>query len=236
MWAQLRRRGWTGRLVFAGPTPPFGNSLAAEAEQLLAGPGLRADVVDLGGVGEGQKQWLYEHAALLLYPSTVEGFGMVPFEAARAGLPALCARRGSLAEILPPGILALDGFDVAEATELAWTLLHDETEAARLTRELVKRADEFTWARVADRLLVLFDETLRQPRRRVLSLHGDGDVPLSLASSGAGRRSAPGARRLEGLVQGVIARPGLKRVLSPNGSRRQQAAREVIEMARRRLR
>lgn len=235
VWTELRRRGWTGRLVLAGPTPPFGNSLAAEAEHLLGASDLRGDVFDVGAVSEANKRWLYEHAALVLYPSTVEGFGMVPFEAARCGVPTLCSRYGSLDEVLPAGVPVIDGFDVDAAADRAWPLLHDPAAAARLTAALVERADEHTWARVADRLIALFDEALRQPRRRVLSLHGDGDVPLAIGFP-AGARIANGSRRLEGLVQGVIARPGLKRVLFPDGSRRQQAARDMIEVARRRLR
>jgi hypothetical protein len=89
---------------------------------------------------------------------------------------------------------------------------------------------------VAERLVALFDAALAQPRRRVLSLHGDGVVPVAIGSGSDGLRINPGSRRLETLVQGVIARPGLKRVLSPDGSRRQQAARDMIEVARRRLR
>lgn len=235
VWTELRRRGWTGRLVLAGPTPPHGNSLAAEAEQLLGEPGLRSDVVDLGEVTEGQKRWLYEHAALVLYPSTVEGFGMVPFEAARHGVPTLCARRGSLAELLDARTPALAGFDPAAAADLAWKLVHDKVAAAALTAMLAERAAEHTWSGVAERLVALFDQALQQPRRRVLSLHGDGEVPVAVRS-GTVPVPTMGSRRLENLVLGVSARPALKRMLSPDGSRRQRAARDVIEVARRRLR
>ena len=235
VWAELRRRGWSGRLVLAGSTPPHGTSLAAEAEQLLGEADLREHVTDLGEVTEAQKRWLFENAALVLYPSTVEGFGMVPFEAARYGTPTLCARRGSLAELLGDLTPALDGFDPDAAADLAWKLVHDRTAAAALTAALAERAADHTWTGVADRLLALFDDALRQPRRRMLSLEGDGAVPIAIGS-GPGRTTAARARRLENLVLGVGARPALKRVLSPDGSRRQQAARDAIEVARRRLR
>ncbi len=235
VWAELRRRGWAGRLVLAGPTPPHGNSLTAEAELLLGDPDLRGQVTDLGEVSEGQKRWLYEHAGLVLYPSTVEGFGMVPFEAARYGTPTICSRRGSLAELLGDRIPALDGFDPVGAADLAWKLLHDSAAAAALTAALAERAAEHTWAGVAERLVALFDEALRQPRRRVLSLDGDGVVPVAVGP-GVEHRPTAGSRRLENLVLGVSGRPTLKRMLSPDGSRRQQAARDVIEVARRRLR
>ena len=37
----------------------------------------------------------------MLYPTVQEGFGLVPFEAARAGVPCLFAAQTSLAEVLP---------------------------------------------------------------------------------------------------------------------------------------
>jgi GT2 family glycosyltransferase len=237
VWAELRRRGWPGRLVLAGPTPPQGNSLAAEAAQLLGEPDLREHVTDVGEVTERQKRWLYENAALVLYPSTVEGFGMVPFEAARHGTPTLCSRRGSLAELLGDEMPALDGFDPGAAADLAWKLVHDRTAAVALTGALAERGADHTWAGVAERLVELFDQALRQPRRRVLSLDGDARAPVALEIRPAAQyRPTAGSRRLEVLVHGVSARPTLKRMLSPDGSRRQQAARDMIEVARRRLR
>ncbi len=235
VWAELRRRGWGGQLIFAGPTPPFGNSLAAEAEFLLGIPDLRPDVIDVGGVTEEQKLWLYEGAAMVLYPSTTEGFGLVPFEAAQHGVPTLSTRRGSLDEVLPADIPALDGFDVGAAADQAWKLLHDRTAARALSDALAARAVEFTWAQTAQRLVGLFEAALAQPRGRILELEGEGGRSISATAPQHRPELKSGARRLEHTVQAVIDRPGLKRALSPDGSRRQAAARGMIEFARRRL-
>ena len=235
VWAELRRRGWGGQLIFAGPTPPFGNSLAAEAEFLLGIPDLRPDVIDVGGVTEEQKLWLYEGASMVLYPSTIEGFGLVPFEAAEHGVPTLSTRRGSLDEVLPPDIPAFDGFDVGAAADQAWKLLHDPTAARALSEALAARATEFTWAQTAERLVGLFEAALAQPRGRILELEGEGGRSISATALQHRPELKSGARRLEHTVQAVIDRPGLKRALSPDGSRRQAAARGVIEFARRRL-
>jgi glycosyltransferase involved in cell wall biosynthesis len=80
IWQEARAQGWEGGLVLAGPSPPHGNSLADEDEFLLAHPELRSRVWRLGVLTSGEKEWLYERAAVVLYPSTVEGFGLVPFE------------------------------------------------------------------------------------------------------------------------------------------------------------
>jgi hypothetical protein len=222
-------------VILAGPTPPFGNSLAAEADFLLGIPDLRPDVIDVGGVTEEQKLWLYEGAAMVLYPSTTEGFGLVPFEAAQHGVPTLSTRRGSLDEVLPADIPALDGFDVGAAADQAWKLLHDRTAARALSDALAARAVEFTWAQTAQRLVGLFEAALAQPRGRILELEGEGGRSISATAPQHRPELKSGARRLEHTVQAVIDRPGLKRALSPDGSRRQAAARGMIEFARRRL-
>src|SRR5262245_18782543 len=54
--AELRRRGWDGRLVLAGPTPPNGNSLADE-EAVVAQLGLAGLVDVMADVTEAEKNW-----------------------------------------------------------------------------------------------------------------------------------------------------------------------------------
>jgi GT2 family glycosyltransferase len=237
-WAELRRRGWDGRLVLAGPTPPHGNSLAREAELLLGLPGdVRADVIALATVSEREKRWLYRRAALVLYPSTVEGFGLVPFEAAAHGVPTLATRGGGLDEVLPAGIPVLDGFDAAAAADTAWDLLHDVVAAKELTEALRVRGESYTWDATAARLAGLFAEALRRPQGRVLALEGESDGPIAVAprASARPRERADMAVALERAVAAVIARPRLKEGLSPDGTRRQRTARAVISHARRRL-
>ena len=228
VWAEMRRRGWAGRLVLAGPTPPHGNSLAAEAELLLGQPHLRPHLVTLGSITEAEKRWLYRRAALVLYPSVVEGFGMVPYEAADHGVPTLAPRRSGLAETLPPGIPVLNGFDVRSAADQAWRLVTDQQASADLVGALQAHACYYEWKRTGDRLLELFKQALRQPRGGVLVREGEGRLPVGLASRAQREAIGRGASNLERLVHAVVSRPRLKQGLSPDGSRRQRVARVVI--------
>ena len=177
MWIELRRRGWSGRLVLAGPTPPYGNSHAREAEVLLGIPDLRDDVVDLGAISDAEKRWLYDRAALVLYPSVTEGFGLVPVRGGAARRPDAGTRGGSLDEILPAGIPVLDGFDVVESADRAWRLLSDASASTQLCAALQARSLSFTWDGVGERLVGLFDAVLRQPRGRTPGPGRRGDAP-----------------------------------------------------------
>lgn len=232
VWDELRRRGWPGQIVLAGPTPPHGNSLAREAEFLLARPDRRDEVHTIGAVTEGEKRWLYEHAALVLYPSVTEGFGLIPFEAAQHGVATLAARRSSMVETLPDDILTLESFDVGEAADAAWTLLHDPTAAAACVESLRDAGDGYTWDRTGELLVDLFQSALQRPRGRHLVIEGERDFPTGLAARFQRSGTAPVDSLVERVVRSVISRPGLKNGLSPDGSRRQRYARQTISYVR----
>ncbi len=95
----LKALGWEGRLVLCGARVQHGSSREHEREILANAPKLASFVTDLGPVRETSKQWLYAHARALLYPTLYEGFGLIPLEAARAGVPCLFAAQASLADI-----------------------------------------------------------------------------------------------------------------------------------------
>jgi glycosyltransferase involved in cell wall biosynthesis len=235
VWCELRRRGWSGQLVLAGPNPPHGTSLAAEAALLLGHPELRPDVVTLASVAEGEKNWLYRHAALVLYPSSIEGFGLVPFEAAIHGTPTLATRLGSLDEVLPRDIATIDGFDVGATADAAWRLLHDDAAREHLVDAIRAQAGGFTWDRTAELLMQLFQDVLAAPRSRSLVIEGEAGPPTGVAPRGhRAHQSASGV--FERVVGAVIAHGTIKQVLSPDGSRRQLVARQAISTTRRRLR
>ena len=121
----IARYSWPGSLVFAGPSVSWGGSETEEAQEIQAHAEIGDRVHYLGSIAEASKQWLLEHAALVMYPSTREGFGMVPFEAAAAGTPALTTRLTSLGEVLGGDMLTLDTFDPDAGADLAWSLCTD---------------------------------------------------------------------------------------------------------------
>ncbi len=90
---QLRQRGHAHALVLAGPTVPYGSSRLSEANLRLHNRDtLESDVFVLPDLPSSERNWLMRHADLVLYPSSAEGFGLVPYEAARFGTPTLFTR------------------------------------------------------------------------------------------------------------------------------------------------
>jgi len=223
-------RGWDGDLVLAGPTPPNGNSLGEEAELFLLNPGLADRVITLGSITDPEKRWLFENAAAFLYPSVVEGFGFMPFEAAHYGVAAVSSRGGSLAEVLPDEFPTITEFDISSAVDLAWNVINDRAAAHDMVETIRSGGGRFTWDATIHHLLELFDDVTRRRPSIELAVIGERSNALELHSSQSGERSGTVVPlRRDSLGK---RHPLLKRIFSPEGSRRQRLARRAINKLR----
>lgn len=158
-----RRHGWAGSLVLAGPHVALGSS-AGEERALLAGNPMLADaVLDLGSVSEAEKAWLVDRAAVVIYPSVYEGFGLVPFEAASRHVPCLWAKDTSLREILPETAAGIVPWDVAATAEVAIQLMRDPEARSRNIQAVRNAAESLTWQETAERLVDVYRATCDQP-------------------------------------------------------------------------
>ena len=131
-----------------------------EAAWRAAHPQLAADVIALGECPEAQKAWLYRNAALVLYPTTFEGFGFIPFEAAEAGAPSLWADQSSMADLLPSEHAGIVPWDAEASAANAARLIADPQAREALVAAVRAAGAELTWDRTAEQLLA------RLPRRR----------------------------------------------------------------------
>jgi glycosyltransferase involved in cell wall biosynthesis len=157
----LRELGWDGQLVLAGTHVPHGSSQEDEQQLLRSVPELADHTVDLGAVDEATKKWLYAHAGALLYPTIYEGFGLLPVEAARAGLPCLFASQASLSE-LAGGASTLVPWDASASATAVLPLLSNGS--ARSAHLAVLRALPIpSWAEVAEGLVAVYRHALASP-------------------------------------------------------------------------
>lgn len=167
----LRRDyGWNGHLVMAGPSMPWGSSAAEEALQRLEDRDdtLLGDHLHyLGAVSEGEKRWLLEKSALVLYPSNYEGFGLVPFEAASVGTPCLTALSTSVQEVLGDDVVYLESYDPAIGAKQVWEMVSSEEKAQCQVEAINRRAQLFTWQGVADKTWQFFEKLLKMPPCRM---------------------------------------------------------------------
>ena len=165
--------GWHGRLVLAGPHVPHGSSQELEEACLQRRAGLREHVLELGRVEEAEKQWLLENAAAVLYPSTYEGFGLIPLESALCGVPCVYASRSSLAEVLPGAGASIVPWDPRASAARAYELLIDAGARERHVRRLAESARRFTWRSAAAAMVGIYEEVLVAPQRPAQTLSWD---------------------------------------------------------------
>ncbi len=150
------RHAWEGMLVFAGPAVRFGSSRSEEARLLAGEPQLSDSVLDLGAVSEAEKAWLLERAALVVYPSVLEGFGLVPFEAAAHGVPCMWAPGSSLSEMLLDSAAEIVAWDAEQSAERALVLLTEPAARERNLAAIRTAGAELSWKATAQRLVELY--------------------------------------------------------------------------------
>ncbi len=160
--AALRtEQGWPGLLVLAGSHVAHGSSRPEEGELLSADARVRGAVIDLGGVDDPERQWLLENARAVLVPSVVEGFGLVPLEAAQAGRPCLFAAQTSLREVLSDSLATLIPWDASTSAARARPLLTDGRPRTDHIARLRTEAMRWTWRELANDLMTTYEKALR---------------------------------------------------------------------------
>jgi GT2 family glycosyltransferase/glycosyltransferase involved in cell wall biosynthesis len=160
--AALREvHGWEGGLVFAGPHVTGGSSSSEEAAFLALHPELEELVIDVAAIEEGPKRWLMRNASLMIYPSAHEGFGLVPFEAAEAGLVCAFAAQTSIAELLPSSLALIDQWDAGSTAERLVPYLGSEEMRAQHIAAVRAAAAPLTWKQTARGLLDVYEKSAR---------------------------------------------------------------------------
>lgn len=154
----IRQRGYGLNLVLAGPSVPVGS---ARKEELAAGVA-DASVLALPDVAAAERNWLLRNAALVLYPTSAEGFGLVPFEAAAFGTPTVAVSFGSVREFDGPAPMAGD-WQIEELARVAQTFLDDPEASRAAVHHTLQRAAELTWACCADKLVHAYFKLLSLP-------------------------------------------------------------------------
>lgn len=138
--AELRCRGVAASLVVAGDGPQ-----RQELARLAAAAGIEDLVRFAGRVGEERKWQLYDSAEVLLFGSTLEGFGLVVAEAQSRGLPVVAAAGTATSEAMAAGRSGLLVSPDAPAFAAAVSELADAVRREAMARAAAEFAKRFDW-------------------------------------------------------------------------------------------
>ncbi len=116
-----------------------------------------------GYVGDRDMAAVYSMAAVLLFPSLYEGFGLPPLEAMACHTPVIAANSTSIPEVVGDAALLVDPRNAAEMAASLELVLESEDLRRDLVEKGVARAARFSWRRTA--------EETRRIYARVIATH-----------------------------------------------------------------
>ena len=105
------------------------------------------------------------HASVVIYPTSAEGFGIVPFEAARLGTPTVGVSFGPLREVNPDLPVSSNWLAAGRSGVGDGALLSDPALADRQVRQTVSNGAEYSWARTAAGHVHVYRSLLSMPAR-----------------------------------------------------------------------
>jgi glycosyltransferase involved in cell wall biosynthesis len=101
---------------------------------------------------------LYRLAAVFVFPSLYEGFGLPPLEAMASGTPVITSNVSSLPEVAGDAAVLVDPYDVDSIADGLRRVVSDSALAAELRRKGLERAREFSWERSVEKTRQVYQE------------------------------------------------------------------------------
>ncbi|WP_081909158.1 glycosyltransferase [Haloferax prahovense] len=114
------------------------------------------NIVTPGYVSIEELKFAYKNAAVFLYPSKYEGFGLPPIEAMACGTPVIASRTASLPEVLDDAPMYVDPKDPRDIAETTQTVLENPKLSSQLVERGFIQASKYTWENSASRLMDVF--------------------------------------------------------------------------------
>jgi len=169
-WETLLR-AWAGlpaELRRAHPLILAGDAHRARGvpEKLARTLGVQADLHLPGRVPEDALATLYRSAAVFVFPSFAEGFGLPPLEAMASGTCVLSSDRTSLPEVLGDACEYFDPSSVAALAQRLRDVLEDSKRRAQLERAGLEQAATWSAERTGRAMAQVLDEVLSAPVMR----------------------------------------------------------------------
>ncbi|MFB6186466.1 MAG: glycosyltransferase family 4 protein [Halobacteriaceae archaeon] len=115
-------------------------------------------VQQLGFVSEEKLTWLYSNAALFVFPSLYEGFGLPILEAMSVRTPVVTSDRGAMAEVADDAAHLVDPINPNAIAAGIQDVLDDREYRETLCQKGKSRSTKFSWSRTARRTLEVYRE------------------------------------------------------------------------------
>ncbi len=200
VWQRALQSGEPCDLVLAGLHVKSSSSKDAEDDLRARHLDLRGTIHTVGHVSSPSRAWLLANATVALYPSSAEGFGFVPYEAAALGTPTVFTDFGPLKEVAQvPGLPTTWSVD-AHAADLTALLASEEARTARVAA-LTLAIQRQTWAGFAAQLTEFFRRITHMPEVPTSSLSTESGAEAAALAAVLSSRSYRAAERLRRVLR-----------------------------------
>ena len=147
------------KLVISGKLMPQLSPLVCDAQKLVKELDLEKQVVLLDYVPQQDLPALYRNAALFVYPSFYEGFGLPVLEAMSQGVPVITSKTSSLPEVGSDSVLYCNPEDVHDLAMVMKNVLNNNHLQIALSLKGKERSAHFSWEKFTQKLLNIISET-----------------------------------------------------------------------------
>ena len=153
-----RRHNQQFDLVIGGAQVPLGSTSRVQVLTERNLDNLR--VIRFGELTSSERNWLYKHATVVLYPTSAEGFGLIPEEAARFETPTIFTRFGPLKERYQTANMLPDDWNLESWVNKLETIVEDQETRTELLELILASTKTHTWSTTSYSLVRAFEQTL----------------------------------------------------------------------------
>ncbi|MGQ0810048.1 MAG: glycosyltransferase family 4 protein [Nitrospiraceae bacterium] len=125
---------------------------------------LEKQTVFTGVVPDERLIELYQQAALFVFPSLYEGFGLPVLEAMACGCPVICSFASSLPEVAGNAAILVDPEEANNLTEQMEHVLMDPAARRELQEKGLVQAAQFSWDRTARETVAVYERVVEGGR------------------------------------------------------------------------
>ena len=131
-------------------------------EMVAASSLLKERVVFTGYLSDSQTAQLYKHAALYVFPSVNEGFGIPILEAFAHKVPVLTSNNSCLPEVAGNAAIGFDPYNPDALSTLIAKTLNDTALLQTLQEKGTERLKHFTWGKTLNALEAVFERSINK--------------------------------------------------------------------------
>ena len=160
----VEQDGYPGKLVITGSVSgaPYQEKMMKIIETTLVSTGMQAQVVFTGFIPDTELDSLLQRAAMLVYPSFYEGFGIPILEAMRVRTPVITSNLTGMKEIAGDAAFLIDPQNTDQITEGMLQLLNDQQLCETIADKGEKIAASYSWQRTSEQYLDLYKQTINK--------------------------------------------------------------------------